>query len=42
MPGHRLAAASGINMCGDCRVIVQSEATSDPYTGSERTKTITT
>ena len=31
-----------IYMCGDCRVIAQSEATLDPYAGPERPKTITT
>jgi DNA-directed RNA polymerase subunit RPC12/RpoP len=36
------ASIDRIYMCGDCRVIVQSEATSDPHAGSERPKIITT
>jgi hypothetical protein len=31
-----------IYMCGDCRVIAQSEATLDPYAGPERPLTKTT
>jgi hypothetical protein len=36
------ASIDRIYMCGDCRVIAQSEATSDPYAVSEHLKTITT
>ena len=36
------ASIDRIYMCGDCRVIAQSEATSDPHAGSEHPKTITT
>jgi DNA-directed RNA polymerase subunit RPC12/RpoP len=36
------ASIDRIYMCGDCRVIAQPKATSDPYADSERPKTITT